>query len=190
MNLTCTFGRKESSTGLIETPPDSSYIDHQMRSIFAAVFMLASAPPVGSVQTDDHSFSLVFLRDLDIEVAGLLDAYLEAVPECPARADTPIRLWVLDVAWLRVSGALDTALRLDSTGFAPDFPLQEWEAYLQAAGDCLAVFGTISETYHSDSVPGMMRCIELETDLLRADSLWRVAEFSMFERLAEEGYHE
>lgn len=139
---------------------------------------------------DASSFSLDFLRNLDIEVAGLLDAYLEAVPECPARPDTPIRLWVLDVAWLRVNGALDTALELDSTSFDPYFPSQEWEAYLQASGDCLAVFGTISETYHLDSVPDSMRCIELETDLLRADSLWRVAESNLFMRLAEEGYHE
>jgi hypothetical protein len=161
-----------------------------MRHVCVALLMLASAPPVGSVQMDASSFSLEFLQNLDIEVAGLLDAYLEAVPECPAREDTPIRLWVLDVAWLRVSGALDTALELDSSCFRPDFPLQEWEAFLQASGDCLAVFGTISETYHSDSVPGTIRCIELETDLLRADSLWRVAEFTLFERLVEEGYHE
>jgi hypothetical protein len=142
------------------------------------------------VPIDSVSFFLDFLRDLDIEVAGLLDAYLEAVPECPVRSDTPIRLWVLDVAWLRVSGILDTALELDSHAFGPDFPSREWEVYLQASSSFLTVFGTISETYHLDSVPDSTRCIELETDLLRADSLWRETESNLFLRLAEEGYHE
>jgi hypothetical protein len=161
-----------------------------MKNVLAVFLLVMSAPPAESVQAAGSSFSLEFLRDLDIEVAGLLDAYLEAVPECPARADTPIRLWVLDVAWLRVGGVLKTAMELDTLGFGTGFPMQEWVLYLQASGTFLDLFGSISETYHSDSVPESQRCIDLETDLLRADSLWRVAEFNLFERLAEEGYHE
>lgn len=190
MNLTCTFRLEASSTERIETHPVPDYIPRAMRTVAALLLLLLAVPSSGRAQTEGTAFPLVFLRDLDNEVAGLLDAYLEAVPECPARADTPIRLWVLDVAWLRADGARSTAMALDTREFGPDFPAPEWEAYLLASGALLDVFGSIAEAYHSDSVPGEMLCIGLETDLLLADSLWRAAELTLFERLAEEGYHE
>jgi len=162
----------------------------KLPAVLVAMLLLTAPVPSASAQPPSAGFQLAFLRDIDVEIAGLLDAYLEAVPECPVRADTPVRPWVLDVALLRVGGAIETAAGLDVSSFGDPFPVTEWEDYLLTAADLRDVFRAISETCHSDSVPDSLTSIGLEGDLLRADARWREAESRLYERLAEEGYHE
>lgn len=175
---------------IIETSAVSTYIPGIMKPMMKSLILLLAAGSAAAPRTGDLEFSLEFLRNFDTEVASLLDAYLEAVPECPIREDTPVRLWVIDTAWIRTSGALETALSIDTRGAEAGFPVPEWEDYLSATGDYLEAFGTVQEAYHSVPPPDGPGSLGLEADLLRADSLWRVAEFNLYERLAEEGYHE
>jgi len=175
---------------IIETSALSTYIPGTMKPMMISLILLLAAQIVAAPRPGDPEFSLEFLRNFDTEIAGLLDAYLEAVPECPLREDTPVRLWVIDTAWIRANGALETALSIDTRGFGSDFPVLEWETYLSASGDYLEVFGTVQKAYHLVPPPDGPGSLELEMHLLRADSLWRMAELNLYERLAEEGYHE
>jgi hypothetical protein len=125
-----------------------------------------------------------FIVNFDREISGLLDAYLEAVPECPVYSDTPVRLWVLDLAWIRADAAINEAEILvtvftDSTAAA-------WLSYLSSSAAYLRAFSDIQRTYHETVVPDPSVCIELENELLLADSLWRIDEMNLFELFTEE----
>ena len=124
--------------------------------------------------------------NLDREMAGLLDAYLEAVPECPITSETPVRLWLLDVAWLRAAAALDSAETLDIHSISSHDLAEAWTSYLNASQQYLNVFRTIQIAYREVIPPDSEVCIELENQLLEYDSLWSLKEAVFFELFAEE----
>lgn len=125
-----------------------------------------------------------FIVNFDREISGLLDAYLEAVPECPVYPDTPVRLWVLDLAWIRADAAITEAETL-ITVFSGSTE-EIWLSYLDSSVEYLRVFSDIQRTYHLADVPERSVCIELENALLTADSLWRIDEMKFFELFTEE----
>ena len=125
-----------------------------------------------------------FIVNFDREISGLMDAYLEAVPECPVYPDTPVRLWVLDLAWIRANGAICEAETLAAV--FSDSIAEAWLSYLDASAAYLSVFSDIQRTYHETVVPDHSVCIELENELLIADSLWRHYEMTLFKMFTEE----
>ncbi|MFO8183842.1 MAG: hypothetical protein R6U39_06670 [Candidatus Aegiribacteria sp.] len=128
------------------------------------------------------------LVDLDREVSGLLDAYLEAVPECPVLPDTPLRMWLLDLAWLRAGAAIDELMELDGEALFPeDSSRSVWDEYVTLTGNLFEVFSEIQSAYHGPLLPDSAVSVELEARLLEADSAWRRSEMVLFELLSEEG---
>lgn len=125
-----------------------------------------------------------FIVNFDREISGLLDAYLEAVPECPVYPDTPVRLWVLDLAWIRADAAINEAESLRAV--FPDSIAEVWSSYLNSSKEYLRVFSVIQRTYHQIDVPESSICLELEHELLIADSIWRIEEINLFELFTEE----
>ncbi len=125
-----------------------------------------------------------FIVNFDREISGLMDAYLEAVPECPVYPDTPVRLWVLDLAWIRADAAISEAETL-VTVFS-DSIAEAWSSYLDSSTEYLRAFSEIQRTYHETVVPDHSVCIELENELLIADSLWRHYEMNLFKMFTEE----
>ncbi len=125
-----------------------------------------------------------FIVNFDREISGLLDAYLEAVPECPVYPDTPVRLWVLDLAWIRADAAICEAETL-VTVFSDSIAVA-WLSYLDSSAAYLRVFSEIQRTYHETPVPDHSVSIELEDELLIADSLWRYYEMNLFKMFTEE----
>ena len=125
-----------------------------------------------------------FIVNFDREISGLLDAYLEAVPECQVYPDTPVRLWVLDLAWIRADAAITEAETL-ITVFSGSTE-EIWLSYLDSSVEYLRAFSDIQRTYHQADVPERSVCIELENALLTADSLWRIDEMKFFELFTEE----
>lgn len=130
--------------------------------------------------------TMQLIVDTDREIAGLLDAYLEAVPECPVYPDTPIRLWVLDLAWLRADAAISEIKLINEGAVFSDSTVDVWEAYLFSSTEYLRVFSEIQRIYHQTNVPDGAVCIELESMLLNIDSLWHIHETRLFELFAEE----
>ncbi|OPL19457.1 MAG: hypothetical protein AVO35_10590 [Candidatus Aegiribacteria sp. MLS_C] len=130
---------------------------------------------------------LQVLADLDREVSGLLDAYLEAVPECPVRSDTPIRVWVLDLAWLRAGAAIDSLLGMDAEEFLPDSQLNVWRDFTSSTESIFRIYSDIQSLYHTTSLPDSLTCIEMEDRLITADSTWRHAQMTLLDILSEEG---
>lgn len=127
------------------------------------------------------------LSEMDREVSGLLDAYLEAVPECPLRPDTPLRLWVLDLAWLRAGAAIDSVLKMDPPQQLADSQLGSWADFVGCTGDLFDVYTTVQRAYHGPTLPDSSECILLEDHLIRADSIWCHSERVLLELLSEEG---
>lgn len=124
---------------------------------------------------------------LDREMGGLVDSYLEAVPECPVRGDTPVRLWLLDLSSIRVRGALRPALL--SAGDADDPVLRgALKRYLLCCETCLEAFDDVRAALRSEAVPDSVSCISMEEALIEADSAWLEAGSALFGRLAEEGW--
>lgn len=124
--------------------------------------------------------SLQDLSQLSREMTGLLDGYLEAVPECPPRPDTPIRIWQLDSAWLRANAVLGAVLDSSTTG-----PEVEWEGYFQACSGLMATYRRVLGAYHS-GLPDSAAAVELEEDLLAACNLYTRRENRLLETLEEE----
>jgi len=160
---------------------------NQIRICVTTLLLALLAWPSSGLAVEE--FSLEFLLALDREVSGLLGAYLEAVPECPVRNDTPIRLWVLDAAWLRTRAVLDEAKDIEHDA-ASEFPVHYWEVYLTRSREYLEVFGSLQRRYHEDTLPDSALCVQMELQILEADSLWSIAELNLFVRLTEEGYNE
>jgi hypothetical protein len=154
-----------------------------MRKIlFVQIMTIITA---GSLTADEgEPRATPFLVDLDREIAGLLDAYLEAVPECPACSDTPLRLWVLDLAFIRADAAMLEAETIDMQ-FSGSIE-EAWLQYLDSSREYIRIFLQIQNAYHSESLPEATECVELENNLLIADSLWRIDETELFELLSKE----
>ncbi|NOQ22851.1 MAG: hypothetical protein GQ565_09445 [Candidatus Aegiribacteria sp.] len=125
-----------------------------------------------------------FIVTFDREISGLLDSYLEAVPECPVYPDTPVRLWVLDLAWIRADAAISEAENLITV--FPDSTAEVWLSYLNSSKEYLRVFSDIQRTYHQTGVPESTVCIELENALLITDSIWRIDEMKFFKLFTKE----
>lgn len=158
-----------------------------MKRLSVTLYISALIISVGSAQAHQLSDScLDVIMDFDREMAGLLDAYLEAVPECPITPETPVRVWVLDVAWLRASAALEIAETLDINSISSDNLSEAWAGYLHSSQQYLNVFRIIQKIFHEDTLPESHLCIELENQLLEYDSVWSLKETVFFELLAEE----
>ncbi|MBD3277534.1 MAG: hypothetical protein GF388_04465 [Candidatus Aegiribacteria sp.] len=150
------------------------------------IFVLFHGMTNGVMASSEPStgFSTEFLVNMDREISGILDAYLEAVPECPVRIDTPLRLWVLDLSWLRAEAVLEEAEAMGVQGIS-DTLRTVWNEYLSASRNCFRVLSEIQRIYHQPSLPPESLSIELENELLQADSVWRIAEERLFELIAE-----
>lgn len=150
-----------------------------------AVLMICLAFPSAAVASLE---ALPLLVDLDREVSGLLDAYLEAVPECPVLPDTPLRIWLLDLAWLRAEAAIDELMELDGDAlFFDDSSRSVWVEYVTDTGELFDAFSDIQSAYHDPRLPDSALSVELEIRLLEADSAWRRSETALFELISEEG---
>lgn len=170
---------------ILETYRQNSYICITMKTILL-ILILALLPVEGNtaeVRIPEPQV-IQFIVNFDREISGLLDAYLEAVPECPVYPDTPVRLWVLDLAWIRADAAINEAEAL-ITIFS-DSTAEVWSSYLNSSKEYLEVFSNIQRTYHQTGVPESSVCIELENELLIADSLWRIDEMKLFVLFTEE----
>ncbi|MCK4671584.1 MAG: hypothetical protein KAT47_03505 [Candidatus Aegiribacteria sp.] len=175
------------SEQVIETTGQNLYIYLMMKRLSVILYISTLLISIGSAQAQQLSDSyLDVIVNLDREMAGLLDAYLEAVPECPITPETPVRVWVLDVAWLRASAALSTAETLDIHSISSVDVSEAWTGYLHSSQQYLNVFRIIQKTYHKDILPENHLSIELEDQLLEYDSLWSLEETVFFELLAEE----
>lgn len=170
---------------ILETYLQNSYICI-MNKVILSILIPALLPVAGhtaEVGVPDPQV-MRFIVNFDREISGLLDAYLEAVPECPVYPDTPVRLWVLDLAWIRVDAAINEAEALGSV--FSDSTAEAWSSYLNSSREYLGVFSDIQMTYHLTVVPECSACIELENRLLIADSLWRIDEMEFFELFTKE----
>lgn len=158
-----------------------------MKTLFLALILAIIPYPlnaVGSRLPEPQTMQLII--NLDREISGLFDAYLEAVPECPAYPDTPVRLWVLDLAWLRAEAAIDEVEILNTGATFSDSTAEAWSAYFLSSKEYLRVFSVILGTYHQTDVPESTVCIALESELLDIDSMWRINETELFELFVEE----
>ncbi len=150
--------------------------------ISIALVICLSVAPVIQTEADLHFITVV--DRMDREMSGLLDAYLEAVPECPVREDTPVRIWLLDLAWLRATGSMRNAA---------SFPLPEiegleeaWFRYLETSAEFLSVFRYVRDVYSEGFFPDSSLSVELERRLISADSLWQAAEVHFLNTYSEE----
>jgi hypothetical protein len=125
------------------------------------------------------------LVQLDREMGGMLDAYLEAVPECPVMEDTPVRLWLLDLALVRAEGAYRRAF---SEPPPSDGDLRAAvKRYLSSCEAYLAVFTEVRDALRAGS-PGPEECERAERGILSADSSWTGAGSRLFGLILEEGW--
>jgi len=136
------------------------------------------------VAPDSSERAFISLIDrMDREISGLFDGYLEAVPECPVLEDTPLRIWLLDLAWLRASGILTTARALPPLY---DEDMEEaWHAYITTSEDYLKCFRHVRDIYARDFLPDTSLSIDLERMLFNADSIWQLSEEALLNTFAE-----
>jgi len=151
-----------------------------MKTVAVLLFAAALLEPAAM---SGSPLSLSHLAQLSREMTGLLDGYLEAVPECPPREDTPVRLWRLDSAWLRadaVFGAVsDTSSAPQGVGPAA------WGAYTESCRGLLDAYGELLQAYHGD-LPDSARAVRLEDGFLSACSLYALREEAVMDLLEEE----
>lgn len=124
---------------------------------------------------------------LDSGMAGLFDAYLEAVPECPARDDTPVRFWLLDLAGSRASAGLRNAVRLLRRTRDSDLR-SALKSYLWTCSAYLDSFSDVREMYRAPAPPDSAGAMEAEDGLFERDEAWLDAGSALFALLAEEGW--
>lgn len=158
-----------------------------MKILFYALILAIMPCAVNAVEHRLlEPLTMDLIIDLDREISGLLDAYLEAVPECPVYSDTPLRLWVLDLAWLRADAAIKEIETLNAEVVFSDSTAEVWSAFLISSKEYLSVFSEIQGIYHRTGVPESTVCIKLESELLNIDSLWRLDEIELFELSVKE----
>lgn len=150
--------------------------------MFGLIALLAAVVQASAPMPEDFGHGLLAL---DREISGLLDCYLEAVPECPAGSDTPIRLWQLDLGWIRASSAL-LALEGVRPGDAGPAVAEALEEYLAACKRYLAVYGRVRVFYHGAGHPDSAMSVALEDELISADSAWLESGARLFGALNEE----
>jgi hypothetical protein len=141
------------------------------------IAVLAAAAPAGG---DAHLAGVI--DRMDREMSGLLDSYLEAVPECPVRGDTPVRVWLLDLAWLRA----DACFRSTGGCTVPEGLEDSWCRYLKASAAYLSLFRRVRDVYNRDLLPDSSLSLELESRLIGTDSLWLETEACLLDTYAEE----
>jgi hypothetical protein len=175
----------ESPSGMrmqhrIECLPGYLYIQDMGTSIALAICI--SVAQIAQIDADE-SFVTVIDR-MDREISGLLDAYLEGIPECPVRDDTPVRIWLLDLAWLRATGSIRDA---------SSYPLpavegleDAWSRYLKTSVSLISVFRYVRDIYSQDLIPDSSLSLELEIRLIDAYSLWQTAEAHLLNTYTEE----
>lgn len=169
---------------ILEKQAGRPYIRPMNMKIFTVLTLCLAFPSAAAAS----SGAFPLLVDLDREMSGLLDAYLEAVPECPVLQDTPLRLWLLDLAWLRAGAAIDELMELDGDALLPDDSSRSvWTEYVTLTGNLYDVFSKIQSAYHGSRLPDSALSVELEVMLLEADSAWRRSEMALFELISEEG---
>lgn len=172
---------------ILETLAKNSYIPTTMKIIFFTLILAIIPYTVDAVEPRlPEPLTIDLIVDLDREISGLLDSYLEAVPECPVYTDTPVRLWVLDLAWLRADAVINEIEILNTEAVFSGRTAEVWSVFLFSSKEYLRVFSEIQGIYHQTGVPENTVCIELENDLLNIDSLWRLSEIELFELLLEE----
>ncbi len=127
------------------------------------------------------------LLQLDSWMSGLFDSYLEAFPEIPARPDTPVREWLLDLAGTRAGAALRDALPL--LGRTRDGDLRSaLKRYLCACKTYLEAFAEARRVTGALPAPDSAACSRAESGLFEADDAWLRSGLSLFDLLAEEGW--
>ncbi len=152
--------------------------------MFVVVVSMTVSYPADAQVPDSQTMS--FLMDMNREIEALLDAYLEAIPECPVHPDTPVRLWVLDLAWLRADAVISEAVTLNTASLFSESTIKAWTEYLLSSKEYLNVFLEIQQVYHDADVPDSALCIELENKLLNIDSIWNIDETNLFKSFVEE----
>ena len=150
--------------------------------------LLLSVVAVVSVSAAASDEPAEVLMQLDREVAGLLDSYLEAVPECPVREDTPVRLWLLDLAWLRASLAVERAQGISAwiSGQGEEIELA-WDSCLASIDDCLVLYEELRDFYRTPAWEAPELSMLLEDSLIYTDSVWMQCELDLFGLLNEKG---
>lgn len=124
---------------------------------------------------------------LDSGMSGLFDSYLEAFPEIPARPDTPVRQWLLDLARTRAEAALRDALPL--LGRTRDDDLRSaLKRYLCSCKTYLEAFTEAGRVSGAIPAPDSASCSRAESGLFEADDAWLRSSLSLFDLIAEEGW--
>jgi hypothetical protein len=146
---------------------------------------ILAAISIGQVVFPQGEFlALARLTAFDREMAGLVDAYLEAVPECPPRIDTPVRLWEMDISIIRAR--LARAHLFPLTGFLPDIETRlAFKHYLYASDRYMSCFAGLLESYRVGGLPDSAAAIALEDGLIEADSVWTDCGAALFGLLEE-----
>lgn len=159
-----------------------------MNSVLSSLILLSlTAVHASALSEDGTGRAMSVILDLDREMAGLLDAYLEAVPECPLRSDTPVRNWVLDLAWLRAGAAMERAEQLDLGAGTSVEMRNAWRNFLYSSREYMRIYHEITQACRDGFIPDSSFYIDLEDRLLACDSIWSLDEEVLFEILAEEG---
>jgi hypothetical protein len=131
-----------------------------------------------------NELALGRLTALDREMAGLLDAYLLAVPECPPLEDTPVRRWGMETARLRATALRQTAAW--TLWFLPDIETRRGlKHYLCACDRFLSSYASMMESYRGGGLPDPAAAIEMEDGLFEADSVWIESSAELFGLMEE-----
>ena len=159
------------------------------RILFIFVVLLNVFTVYGSSGTTGEAITFSYLLwNLDREVAGLFDCYFEAVPECPVRQDTPVRLWLLDLAWLRATAAFQEAQIIED-GVVP-YPdlVDPWQDYIQTTEEYITFYEDLRNFYHDRTVTELDEySLILEDSLICIDSIWLEKHGVLFSLLSEKG---
>jgi hypothetical protein len=149
-----------------------------------AAFVLTVAAALAAPAAEGNPpLELEDLIGLSREMTGLLDGYLEAVPECPPRADTPIRRWRMDSAWIRAAAVFEAVC--DTAGAPAGADSAAWREYIEACNSLLDRYEELMEAYHG-GLPDSAAAERLEDGLLGACSLYAAREEALLDLLEEE----
>jgi hypothetical protein len=150
--------------------------------MLALLASIALASP-GVLPRGDQ-LALARLTAFDREMAGLLDSYLGAVPECPPLPDTPMRRWDMDLAWIRAGLARRSVLW--TAWFLPDVETRRsLKHYLSACDLYMSCYAGMLESYRGGGLPDPAAAIALEDGLFEADSAWADSGASLFGLMEE-----
>jgi len=124
------------------------------------------------------------LMRLDREMAGVMDCYLEAVPEIPVAGDVPGLM--LGTALLRARSALGACSW--TAAVMPDVETRTaMKHYLCNCGRYLSGFSDLTAAYSMTTQPDSSLASLLEDRLLDLDSAWVASGERLFGLLSEKG---